>query len=231
MASTRARFFRLLRWIALTVVVLCIVPFVLTLFYKIEAIEPPSTLMLGRLVTFQSIDRQWVEFESIAPTLYQSVLMSEDGQFCSHNGVDWDAVNLVITDALDGERPRGASTITMQTAKNLFLWGGRSYLRKILEVPLALWIDLILSKKRIMEIYLNIAEWDEGGVYGIEAGAKSQFGRSASKLTRRQSALMAVTLPNPILREPSKPTAGLSRLSRIVETRAKQSGAYIKCLK
>ena len=187
--------------------------------------------MLGRIFTLQSVDRDWVEFDAIAPTLYQSVLMSEDGRFCSHSGVDWDAVNTVITDALDGERPRGASTITMQTAKNLFLWGGRSYLRKVLEVPLALWIDLVLSKKRIMEIYLNIAEWDGGGVYGIEAGSQSHFGRSASKLTRRQSALMAVTLPNPILREPSKPSAGLSRLSRIVETRAKQSGAYIKCLK
>jgi monofunctional biosynthetic peptidoglycan transglycosylase len=187
--------------------------------------------MLGRLVTFQPVTRKWVELETIAPSLYQSVLMSEDGRFCSHNGVDWDAVNLVITDALEGERPRGASTITMQTAKNLFLWGGRSYLRKVLEVPLALWIDLVLSKQRIMEIYLNIAEWDSGGIYGIEAGAQSHFGRSASKLTQRQSALMAVTLPNPILREPSKPNAGLNRLSRIVETRAKQSGAYIKCLK
>ena len=187
--------------------------------------------MIARMVTFQPINRDWVAFDTIAPTLYQSVLMSEDGKFCSHNGVDWDAVNIVITDALDGERPRGASTITMQTAKNLFLWGGRSYLRKVLEVPLALWIDLILPKKRIMEIYLNIAEWNSGGVYGIEAGAQSHFGRTASKLTRRQSALMAVTLPNPILREPSKPNAGLNQLARTIEARAKQSGAYIKCLK
>lgn len=187
--------------------------------------------MVARMVTFQPVSRDWVEFDTIAPTLYQSVLMSEDGKFCSHSGVDWDAVNIVITDALDGERPRGASTITMQTAKNLFLWGGRSYLRKVLEVPLALWIDLILPKKRIMEIYLNIAEWDGGGVYGIEAGAQSHFGRAASKLSRRQSALMAVTLPNPILREPSKPNAGLNRLAQTIEARAKQSGAYIKCVK
>ena len=230
-ANTRLRFARAVKWTAIAIVVLCIAPFVLTMFYKIEAIKPPSTLMLGRMVTLQPTSRDWVEFDAIAPTLYQSVLMSEDGRFCSHNGVDWDAVNTVISDALDGERPRGASTITMQTAKNLFLWGGRSYLRKVLEVPLALWIDLVLSKKRIMEIYLNIAEWDGGGIYGVEAGAQSHFGRSASKLSRRQSALMAVTLPNPILREPSKPNAGLNRLSRIVENRAKQSGAYIKCLK
>ena len=226
----RVRFAKTLKWLVIALVVLCIAPFALTFLYKFEAIKPPSTLMIGRMLTLQPVSRDWVELDTIASTLYQSVLMSEDGKFCSHNGVDWEAVNLVITDALEGERPRGASTITMQTAKNLFLWGGRSYLRKVLEVPLALWIDLVLSKKRIMEIYLNIAEWDDGGVYGIEAGAQSHFGRSASKLTRRQSALMAVTLPNPILREPSKPNAGLNRLSNIVEARAKQSGAYIKCL-
>ncbi len=219
-----------MKWFAIIVAVLCITVVALTLLYRVEAIKPASTLMLARQATFQPMTRQWVEIEDIAPTLYQSVLMSEDGQFCSHNGVDWDAVNLVISDALDGERPRGASTITMQTAKNLFLWGGRSYLRKALEVPLALWIDLALSKKRIMEIYLNIAQWDDGGVFGAEAGAQSHFGRSASNLTRRQSAFMAVTLPNPILRNPSKPSTGLSRLSRIVERRATQSGAYVKCL-
>ncbi len=204
---------------------------ILTVIYRYEGIKPVSTLMLGRYLTLQKVERQWIEFEDVAPTLYQSVLMSEDGKFCAHNGVDWDAVNLVISDALEGERPRGASTITMQTGKNLFLWGGRSYLRKALEVPLALWIDLVLPKKRIMEIYLNIAEWDENGVFGIEAGSQSQFGRSAQSLSRRQSALMAVTLPNPILREPSKPTSGLNRLARTIEQRARQSGAYIKCLK
>lgn len=230
-SNIRVRFAKTFKWVAITIAVLCIAPFVLTVLYRFEAIKPPSTLMVGKLVTFQTVRRDWVEFDTIAPALYQSVLMSEDGKFCSHSGVDWDAVNIVITDALDGERPRGASTITMQTAKNLFLWGGRSYLRKVLEVPLALWIDLILPKKRIMEIYLNIAEWDDGGIYGIEAGAQSHFSRSASKLTRRQSALMAVTLPNPILREPSKPNAGLNRLARTIEARAKQSGAYIKCLK
>ncbi len=219
------------RWFVILVAVFCFAVIALTLLYRIEAIKPASTLMLARQVTFQPMTRKWIEFEDVAPTLYQSVLMSEDGQFCRHNGVDWGAVNLVISDALDGERPRGASTITMQTAKNLFLWGGRSYLRKALEVPLALWIDLALSKKRIMEIYLNIAQWDDGGVFGAEAGARSHFGRSASGLTRRQSAYMAVTLPNPILRNPSQPSAGLARLSRIVERRAAQSGAYIECLK
>lgn len=186
--------------------------------------------MVYRQATFQPMTRYWVEFGTIKPTLYQSVLMSEDGQFCAHNGVDWDALNIVVTDALNGERTRGASTITMQTAKNLFLWGGRSYVRKALEIPIALWIDLVLPKKRIMEIYLNIAEWDDAGVFGAEAGALAHFGVEASKLTRRQSALMAVTLPNPLLREPSSPSKGLNRLARLIERRAKQSGAYIKCL-
>lgn len=230
-AGIALRFKRLMRYAVIILIALFLLPLALTVLYRIEIIKPPSTLMLARQMTLQPMTRQWVEFNDIAPTLYQSVLMSEDGQFCAHSGVDWNAVNLVINDALDGERPRGASTITMQLAKNLFLWNGRSIIRKALEVPLALWIDLVLPKKRIMEIYLNIAEWDDDGVFGIEAGAQSQFGRSAAKLNRRQSALMAVTLPNPILREPSKPNAGLNRLAATIERRARQSGAYIGCLK
>jgi monofunctional biosynthetic peptidoglycan transglycosylase len=131
---------------------------------------------------------------------------------------------------MEGEKTRGASTIVMQTGKNLFLWPGRSYLRKALELPLALYIDLVLSKKRIMEIYLNIAEWGPG-IYGIEAASQYRFGRPASALTRRQAALLAVTLPSPETRNPAKPTKGLSRLARIIERRARQAGAYIGCLK
>lgn len=231
MSALLVRARKLIRWGLIGLAVLITVPALLTILYRFDFVKPASTLMFARQVTLQPMAREWVSFEDVAPVLYQSVLMSEDGQFCAHNGVDWDAINLVITDALEGERPRGASTITMQTAKNLFLWNGRSYLRKALEIPLALWIDLIIPKKRIMEIYLNIAEWDNDGVFGVQAGSMSQFGRSASKLTRKQAALMAVTLPNPILREPARPTKGLRRLADKIEVRARQSGAYIKCLK
>lgn len=226
----RQRMTTLFKWAALALLALVLLPFALTILYRWDAIHPTSTLMLSRNLTFQPVDRRWIDLDDMAPTAYQAVMMSEDGQFCAHRGIDWNALNLVISDAIDGEKTRGASTITMQTAKNLFLWGGRSYLRKVLEIPLALWIEIVLPKKRIMEIYLNIAEWDDDGVFGIEAGSQSHFGVSAANLSRKQAAYMAVTLPNPILREPSNPSQGLRRLASVNIKRAERSGAYIKCL-
>jgi len=221
------------RWVfypLLVLLVLAALPLLLTLFYRMDFVRPVSTLMLSRMMTFQPVDRQWVEIDDVTPRLYQSVLMSEDGQFCAHHGVDLRELRAVIDDALDGERVRGASTITMQTAKNLFLWGGRSFIRKGLEVPLAIWIDLVLPKERIMEIYLNIAEWGPSGQFGIKAGAAHHFGRAPDSLTGRQSALLAVTLPNPHVRDPARPGAGMQRVADIVQRRAAQSGAYVRCL-
>ena len=209
--------------------VIVLAPLVLMLLYKPSFVHPVSTVMLRDLVLLRGYQRQWVEFDAIAPALVQSVLMSEDGKFCFHHGVDWSAINLVIDEALEGERPRGASTIPMQTVKNLFLWSSRSYVRKVLEVPLAIAADAIWSKRRLMEIYLNVAEWAPG-VYGIEAAAQYYYNVSAARLTRRQAAYLAVTLPNPYLRHPRKPSRGMVRLAALVERRSQQSGAYIKCL-
>ena len=155
--------------------------------------------------------------------------MSEDGQFCSHQGIDWGELNAVIEEAMAGETTRGASTIPMQTVKNLFLWQGRSFLRKALEAPLAVYFDAVVPKKRIMEIYLNIVEWGPG-IYGIEAAAEHHFGRSARDLGRRQAALLAVTLPNPLERNPAKPGPGLKRLASVIERRAARSGDYVRCV-
>ncbi len=204
-------------------------PLVLMICYIPPIVHPVSTVMLRDLVLLRGFQRQWVDFDDISPALVQSVLMSEDGKYCFHNGVDWGAVNLVIDEALDGERPRGASTIPMQTVKNLFLWSNRSYVRKVLEIPLAMAADTIWSKRRLMEIYLNVAEWAPG-IYGIEAAAQYYYNIPAARLTRRQSAYLAVTLPNPYLRHPRKPSRGMVRLAGLVERRALQSGAYIKCL-
>ena len=220
---------RLRRVLLRALVAIVALPFVLTLLYKIPFVHPVSTLMLRDIVLLRGYERQWVDFEDIAPALVQSVMMSEDGRFCSHDGVDWGALNMVIDEALDGEKARGASTIAMQTVKNLFLWSNRSYVRKALEVPLAIAADFIWSKRRLMEIYLNVAEWAPG-VYGIEAASLYYYGVSASKLSRRRAAYLAVTLPNPHIRHPDKPSRSLTRLARTVEFRAKQSGAYIKCL-
>jgi monofunctional biosynthetic peptidoglycan transglycosylase len=117
----------------------------------------------------------------------------------------------------------------MQTAKNLFLWTSRSFIRKGLEVPLAVLTDLILSKRRLMEIYLNIAEWGPG-IYGIEAAAQYHFKVSAAKLSARQAAYLAVTLPNPIVRNPVKPTRDMRMLAGLNERRARGAGAYIGCV-
>lgn len=204
-------------------------PAVLTLLYKPAFVHPLSTLMLADLVALQGYDRRWVAIDEMGTAVVHSVLMSEDGQFCAHNGVDWAALNTVVNDALSGERTRGASTIPMQTVKNLYLWPGRSYLRKALEAPLALYLDLVMSKRRIMEIYMNIAEWGPN-VYGVEAAAQHHFGRPARDLTARQAALLTVTLPNPAARDPARPSAGLNRLAALIENRARRSGAYVGCL-
>lgn len=205
-------------------------PAVLTLLYFPPFVHPVSTLMLRDLATFQGYDRQWVSIDDVAPVLRRSVIMSEDGQFCRHYGVDLGELKLVLDDALAGEVTRGASTITMQTVKNLYLWHRPlGTLRKVIELPYAVYVDLVLPKRRIMEIYLNIAEWAPG-VYGIEAGAQHHFGIPASKLSARQAALMAVTLPNPAERDPANPSAGLKRLASTIQRRAAQSGGYVSCV-
>jgi len=206
-----------------------LIPYALIVLYWLPFVRPVSTLMLADLALFRGYDRQWVELDAVSPNVVKAVMMSEDGQFCAHNGVDWGQLRGVVQDALDGEATRGASTITMQTAKNLFLWNGRSFLRKALELPLALFADTLWSKRRTMEIYLNIAEWGPG-VYGIEAAALHYFKVPASKLSLRQATLLAVSLPNPVLRKASKPTRNMARLVPVIERRARASGDYITCI-
>ncbi|KQU73241.1 monofunctional biosynthetic peptidoglycan transglycosylase [Aminobacter aganoensis] len=233
-AARRGIFSRggLRRWVrlgVLTVAIMAALPVVLTVLYMPPVVRPISTLMIKDLVTLQGYDRQWVALDDIAPVLAHSVIMSEDGQFCSHRGVDLGELKGVISDALDGEATRGASTIPMQTVKNLFLWNGRSFLRKVVELPLAIYFDALVPKRRIMEIYLNIAEWGPN-IYGIEAASQHYFGKPASELSRRQAALLAVTLPNPAARNPAKPGPGLRRLATVIERRAGKAGAYVQCL-
>lgn len=220
------------RWLRVSLrilLVLCLTPVILTLIYAPSFVHPVSTLMLRDLVLLRGYDRQWVRLEAVAPVMVHSVIMSEDGQFCAHHGIDFAALNQVIDDAMDGEATRGASTISMQTVKNLYLWPWRSVVRKLAELPVALMFDAILTKRRVMEIYLNIAEWGPG-IYGIEAAARHHFGRSAKNLNPRQAALLAVTLPNPFLRNPAKPSSGLKRLASVVERRARQAGGYVGCV-
>ena len=158
-------------------IILGAIPALLTILYFPSFVHPVSTLMMKDLVTFNGYDRRWVPLDDIAPVLVNSVVMSEDGQFCCHRGIDWAELNGVIDDAIAGEPTRGASTITMQTVKNLYLWHRPlGTVRKLVELPLAVYFDAVLSKKRIIEIYLNIAEWGPN-IYGIEAAAQHHFGK------------------------------------------------------
>jgi monofunctional glycosyltransferase len=210
-------------------ILLAMAPLLAGFVYGLNGVRPYSTIMIWRLVSGEPVDRQWVDLDAIAPVMRNSVIMSEDGQFCTHRGIDWNELNAMIDGTLDGERTRGASTLTMQTAKNLFLWNGRSYLRKALELPLAVYLDGIWPKRRVLEVYLNIAEWGEG-VFGVEAAARHYFGRSASRLTARQAALLTVTLPSPLERDPAHPSRGLNRLADTIQARAAKAGGYVGCV-
>ncbi|QFU17778.1 monofunctional biosynthetic peptidoglycan transglycosylase [Microvirga thermotolerans] len=193
-------------------------------------VPPVSTLMLGRWLTLQSVEREFVSLDEISPQLPLAVMTSEDGRFCDHHGVDWDALRDVVEAADEDGPARGASTIPMQTAKNLFLWPGRSYIRKGLELPVALYLDLIWSKRKMMENYLNIAEWGEG-VFGAEAAARKYFGKPAKDLTRREAALLATALPNPLVRNPGRPKPRHQALASRLMRRMEGAAPFSDCLK
>ena len=222
----RSRVQRAFRSAAFALLVLAALPFVLIPLYA-AANPPVSAVMLWKLLGGAGIDKSWADIDAISPHLVRSVLSSEDARFCSHSGIDW----VELEKALDDEdgRFRGASTITMQTVKNLFLWTGRDWVRKGIEAPLALYADAILPKRRILEIYLNIAEWG-AGIYGAEAAAKHYFGVSAAKLSPSQAARLAAILPAPEARDVANPGPGTRRIARRIAARAAQSGPYVSCV-
>jgi monofunctional biosynthetic peptidoglycan transglycosylase len=202
---------------------------VLFLIAVYSLVNPPfSSLMVMKWVSGTSIHRQWAPIEKISPHLVRAVIASEDGRFCQHWGIDFGELAAAIKRTARGT-PRGASTITMQVAKNLFLWPAKSYVRKVIEVPLTYAIELMWSKRRIMEVYLNIAEWGPG-VFGAEAAAREHFGRSAARLSRRQSARLAVALPNPLKRDAGDPGPWTRRRATIIQRRAARSPEEATCV-
>ncbi len=213
---------RIVRYALLIVLVVLIAPYLVAPFYRVG--HPVSTLMAWRWLKGAPVSRQWIDLNAMSPYLPRAVVASEDAKFCSHHGVDWDALREVIDDAEDGEVTRGGSTITQQVAKNLFLWPGRNVVRKALELPLALWIDLVLPKQRVLEIYLNIAELGPSGQFGAGAGAAYAFGKSAADLSAREAALLAAILPNPVKRSARNPRPGVARLAGIYMARSQASG-------
>ncbi len=208
---------------AIAIVGLLLLPYALVLVYRF--VDPPiSSFMARKALAGTSIEQTWVPLDEISRNLVRMVVVSEDSAFCEHRGVDWRAVKDAVQTARERDIPRGASTIPMQVAKNLFLWPGQTYFRKALEVPIAYFISLTWPKRRVIEVYLNIAEWGPG-VFGAEAAARHHFGRRASDLTIGEAALLAASLPNPIVRKAGKPGPGVSRLASRLQARFRRESA------
>lgn len=182
-------------------------------------IPPPLTpLMIIRWIAGAPIRQRWEPLNRISPALVRAVVASEDEKFCFHHGFDWTAMQIAWTDWRAGRVPKGASTITMQTAKNLFLWPGRSVLRKGIEAYVTVLIEALWSKQRIIETYLNIVEWGDG-IYGAETAARSHFGKSAALLSVREASLFAAVLPNPHRWSPERATPYIAARAATIRER------------
>lgn len=221
---------RFLLGLAVLVLIVLVLPYLIVPLYRF--VEPVSMPMLWRSLTGSRVERVFVPLSRIAPSLPLTVIISEDGSFCRNRGIDLGAMREALQQAdEDLQEARGGSTITQQTAKNLFLWQGRSFIRKALEVPLALWMHLVLPKRRVLEIYLNIAQWGPNGEFGAEAASHWAFGKPARDLTPRESAELAAILPNPVRRSARAPSVHVRRLAGLYERRAAAHPGLDACIR
>ena len=226
----RATLRRLLLVLTSAILVVLALPYLIAPLYRFG--QPVSTPMLWRWATGGRVERIFVPLSRISPTLPHTVIVAEDGSFCRNRGIDLGAVREALQQAdEDIGEARGGSTITQQTAKNLFLWQGRSFVRKALEFPLALWINLMLPKRRVLEIYLNIVEWGPNGEFGAEAAARWAFGKSAHDLTARELAELAAILPNPLRRSARTPSPLVRRLAGLYVHRVEAYPVLGACLR
>ena len=223
--TRRPLLWRIFKWL----LILAAIPHVLLLIYGVLPV-PVTPLMLLRLAQGEGLRKDWMSLEEMQPYLAYAAIAAEDNRFCQHDGVDWQELNAQIERYQAGEETRGASTITMQTVKNLVLWPGRDTLRKGIEIYFAHYLDLIWSKRRIMEVYLNVVEWDNG-VYGAEAASRHHFKRQAGDLTPGQAALLAATLPNPREWNAGRPGPYVSSRANTIARRIDQLGPYLDCVR
>ena len=220
---------RLVRNLIILAFAVLLIPYVIAPLYRF--VDPVSTPMLWRWVTGKRVVRIVVPLNRIAPALRLAVIIAEDGTFCRNRGIDLGAIREAMQQSDELGEARGASTITQQTAKNLFLWEGRSFIRKALEFPLALWLNLVLPKRRVLEIYLNIVEWGPNGEFGAEAGARWAFGKSARDLTPAEAAELAAVLPNPVRRSARIPSVLVRRLAALYERRSLEFSGHDACVR
>ena len=214
--ARKGLFGRLVRLVMLLVLVFGLVgPVAVAAVYRF--VPPPITfLMVERLVEGRGFDRRWRDLDEISPRLVGAVIASEDARFCEHHGFDFAAIEKAMKhNERRPDRIRGGSTISQQTAKNVFLWPQRSYVRKGLEAYFTVLIELIWGKPRIMEVYLNSIEWGPG-VYGAEAAARKNFGVSAKSLSASQAARLAAILPKPLAWRADRPGPRMQRKSQRV---------------
>jgi monofunctional glycosyltransferase len=207
---------RLLRTVLLVAV---LAPVVWVLVYRFAPV-PVTSLMVVRAFEGETIRREMRSIDTISPNLIRAVIAAEDARFCLHDGFEWEAMRTAWEANKQGRRLRGASTISQQTAKNLFLWPSRSYIRKATEVPFTMLMELLWPKRRIMEAYLNNAEWGDG-VFGAEAAAKTWFGKNATSLTPREAARLAAILPSPRKWSASDPSRRVARRAARIERSAR----------
>jgi len=208
---------------------LALAPLLLLGLYRF--VPPPITpVMVVRWLGGDGLDRRWAALADLPAAVAAAVIAAEDSRFCSHFGFDWVEIQSALDQWRKGEALRGASTLSMQTGKNLFLWPGRSWLRKGAEAYLTVAIEVLWSKRRIVEVYLNIAEWGSG-IFGIEAAARRHFGKPARALTRREAALLAAALPNPRQFSPGRPSAYLRERADTIAARIDQLGPLLDCVR
>ncbi|MFQ3187143.1 monofunctional biosynthetic peptidoglycan transglycosylase [Marinomonas primoryensis] len=196
--------------------------FLILVLLLLRFVPPPTTAFM--LQSPYPVTQDWISIDKLPSHVPLAFVASEDQRFPNHYGVDFAAISKALSQYDDGDGLRGASTITQQTAKNLFLWSGRSFVRKGLEAGFAVSLETLWGKKRILEVYLNIAEFGQG-IYGVEAASQHYFGRSASKLTMNQAARLAIMLPSPRTRSPNDLTFYLRQRVDWVEQQMQQLGS------
>ncbi|MGO9807176.1 MAG: monofunctional biosynthetic peptidoglycan transglycosylase [Rhodomicrobium sp.] len=219
---------RTLRWGGIAFTVFFFAPYYLICLYIF--VDPPvSAFMLRHALSGHRIDYEWRDLGRISPNLVKQVIAAEDGRYCKHWGVDWSSLDRAADAFAEGRPKGGGSTIPMQTAKNLFLWNKPAFLRKPFELPLAYYMDFVLGKRRLMEIYLNIVEWAPG-IYGAEAAAQHHFHKSASQLTPQEAAQLAAALPNPRRRNAGRPGPQVFALAERLRARAARERGVAYCV-
>jgi len=198
---------KILKLLVSTFIYFILLSIALIILFKF--IAPPITpYQITEYFRLDTFEKDWVDYEKINPQLFQAIIASEDSHFYQHNGVDWKAVIEAAEFNVKNpkRRKRGASTITMQTAKNTFLWHGRNYFRKIIEIYFAHLIDLVWGKKRVLEVYANVIEWGPG-IFGVKAASNYYFKKDPINLSKKECALLAVVLPNPKRWNPAQPSS------------------------